>query len=165
MKTIAIIFLSLFLAKNCKEKQQEIKQETNTQTLTANVETPIKDNPSQEVTTLEYEASTRGYFCKIVVENDQIKIYRDRNNQEKASVNKLSNSDLKEISEFIKTYNPEDLKNLKGDQKKRLSDGAAHANFKIIKKGGNYSTQGFDAGNAPQPIEKIVNIMASYVKE
>jgi hypothetical protein len=165
MKTIAMVFLSLFLAKNCKEKQQVIEQQTATQNVATNQTTLVKDNPKQQATTLEYEALSRGYFCKIIFANNKLTVYKDRDNLEKGEAKELSKADQSEINAFINSYKPENLKTLKGVNESRMYDGAAHANFSLIQNGETYQTEGFDAGDPPKPIEKVVQIMVSYSQE
>jgi hypothetical protein len=51
----------------------------------------------------------------------------------------------------------EEIPNLKAPTEKRFYDGAAIANINIIYKGKTYESNGFDHGNPPLEIEKLVN--------
>jgi hypothetical protein len=155
MKLIAVAFLSLVLTTSCKEKQALVDQQ-------ANVEKVNNENQAQESTWLEYEAINRGYFLKITFQNNEIKVFKGSQNADNGTAMKVSKDHLNELNKFIKTYDPENLKNLRGEKKKRMHDGAPHANLTIHKKEESYSTLGFDAGDPPAPIEKVVNIMVSY---
>ena len=65
--------------------------------------------------------------------------------------------DWKKMIDAFQEVDLEGIPNLKGPTEKRFYDGAAIANIKVTYKGRTYETNGFDHGNPPVEIEKLVN--------
>ncbi|WP_394758890.1 hypothetical protein [Flavobacterium sp.] len=169
MKTIALVFLSLFMTKSCQPKKdssvsEQAKQTTETlsTTQTEITKSEMAENKVQTGTKVEYEAMSRGFFSKIIFENNQITIVSDRNSEGKGTVLMLSKEDISEISNLIKAINLDGLATLKAPSEKRMYDGAAHANLKITSNGTEYNGAGFDHGFPPAEIEKLVTKLVSY---
>ena len=135
MKAITIILLSVFLVKSCSNQAQ--KEIANT--------------------TLQYTASTRGFFQKIVVINQKATISRDRNGEKFPEEIAISDKDWKEIIGYFEKIDLEKVPTLKDPTQKRFYDGAAIANLKIRYKNKDYQTSDFDHGFPPVEIEKVVN--------
>jgi hypothetical protein len=79
MKVITMIFLSFFLGKSCSNEAQN-------------------DIPN---TTLQYTATTRGFFLKIIVSNQKATISRDRNGEKSPEEITISDKDWKEIFGYL----------------------------------------------------------------
>ena len=139
MKAITIILLSVFLVKSCNNQAQ-------------------KDIAN---TTLQYTASTRGFFQKIVVINQKVTISRDRNSEKSPEEITISDKDWKEIIGYFEKIDLEKLPTLKDPTQKRFYDGAAIANLKIRYQDKNYETKDFDHEFPPTEIEKLVNKIVS----
>jgi hypothetical protein len=92
-----------------------------------------------------------------VVQNQKFTLTKDRNGNEKLQPMTISKSDWKKIVEAFQEVDLEEIPNLKAPTEKRFYDGAAIANIKIIYKGKTYESNGFDHGNPPLEIEKLVN--------
>ena len=135
MKAITIILLSVFLVKSCSNQAQ-------------------KDIPNS---TLQYTASSRGFFQKIVVINQKATISRDRNGEKFPEEIAISDKDWKEIISYFQKIDLEKVPTLKDPTQKRFYDGAAIANLKIRYKNKDYQTSDFDHGFPPVEIEKVVN--------
>lgn len=135
MKLLSFLFLTIFLGKGCDAEQKQ------------DVETAI----------IEYTATTRGFYQQIVVQNQKFSVAKDRNGNEKLVQQDISKSDWKKIIEAFQDIDLEEIPNMKGPTEKRFYDGAAIANIKITYKGKTYGTSGFDHGNPPIEIEKLVN--------
>ncbi|MFM9989521.1 hypothetical protein [Flavobacterium sp.] len=172
MKTIALIFLSLFLTKSCQAKKEitenapvteviKIKDSSHSEEVTQ-IKPEMIENKVQTGTKVEYEATSRGFFSKIIFENNQITVVSDRNNPEKGTVVMLTKENVSEISNLIKAVKLNELPNLKAPSEKRMYDGAAHANLTITSNGTKYTGAGFDAGNPPSAIAKLVSKLVSY---
>ncbi|WP_284651056.1 hypothetical protein [Flavobacterium terrisoli] len=143
MKTISMIFLTLFLAKSCSnEAQNEI---TNT--------------------TIQYTANTRGFYQKIVIINKKATISRDRDERALPVEVAISDADWKELVTAFSKINLEQLPKLKDPTQQRFYDGAAIANLKIRYQDNNYETTDFDHGHPPKEIEKLVNKIVALAKE
>jgi hypothetical protein len=134
MKLLSMLFLTIFLGKSCDAEQ---KQEIDT-------------------AVIEYTATTRGFYQQITVQNQKFTVTKDRNGNEKLAQQDISKSDWKKIIEAFQEVDLDGMQDLKGPTEKRFYDGAAIANIKITYKGKSYETNGFDHGNPPIEIEKLV---------
>ncbi len=143
MKVITIILLSVFLVKSCSNQAQNDIANT----------------------TLQYTASTRGFFQKIVVINQKATISRDRNGEKIPEEIAISDKDWKEIISYFEKIDLEKIPNLKDPTQKRFYDGAAIANLKVRYQDKNYETTDFDHEFPPAEIEKLVNKIVSLAKE
>jgi hypothetical protein len=119
----------------------------------------------ENVPTVYYEASSRGYFLSLKVENKMIYIYKDRNSKEYSDKLVLSEQDWSEISTLAKGVDLEKVKDLKWPTEKRYYDGAAFANIIFESKGVNYPANGFDHGFPPLEIEKLVTIITKLAEK
>ena len=135
MKLLSLLFVTIFLGKGCDAEQKQ------------DIETAV----------IEYNATTRGFYQQIVVQNQKFTVTNDRNGNEKLVPKSISKSDWKGIIDAFQEVELEEIPNLKGPTEKRFYDGAAIANVKISYKGKTYQTTGFDHGNPPIEIEKLVN--------
>lgn len=163
MKTIALVFLSLFLTKSCHQKNGAIENTPVAEVVkTETTKSEMTQNTIQTGTKVQYEAMSRGFFSKIIFENNQITVFSDRNDEGKSTVVMLTKEDISAISKLIKAVKLAELPNLKAPSEKRMYDGAAHANLIITSNGTVYTGSGFDAGNPPSAIEKLVTKLVSY---
>jgi hypothetical protein len=143
MKLFSLLFLTFFLGKGC---DSDTKQ---------NIETAV----------IEYVANTRGFYQKIVVQNQHYTVSKNRNGGEKLEEKKISDADWKKIISAFQEVDLEELPNLKAPTEKRFYDGAAIADVKITYKGKTYQSSNFDHGNAPVEIEKLITLVTAFGKE
>ena len=143
MKAITIILLSVFLVKSCSNQAQN----------------DIANS------TLQYTASSRGFFQKIVVINQKATISRDRNGEKSPEEITISDKDWKEIISYFQKIDLEKVPTLKDPTQKRFYDGAAIANLKVRYQDKNYETTDFDHEFPPAEIEKLVNKIVSLAKD
>ena len=108
---------------------------------------------------IQYEANTRGFYNKLVLNNVTISSTNDRDGKENPIVQKVSEVDLNALIQELNKVDLENLPNLKAPTEKRFYDGAAIANLKIIYKGNTYQTTDFDHGFPPMEIKRVVEIM------
>jgi len=143
MKIISLLFLTIFLGKGCgSEQKQEI-----------------------ETAVIEYTANTRGFYFQIVIQNQTVKISKDRKGADNPQPVKISDADWKELVADFQSVNLDGIADLKSPTQKRFYDGAAIANLKITYKGKTYESQAFDHGTPPAEIAKLVNKVVSFKKE
>jgi hypothetical protein len=143
MKILSLLFLTLFLGKSCDgQKKQDLK-----------------------TAVIEYVANTRGFYQKVIIQDQTIRVFKDRNGNVKPLATKISDADWKVLITEFGNINLEEIPNLKAPTQKRLYDGAAIANLTITYKGKTYKTNAFDHGFPPIEIEKLVNKINSIVKE
>lgn len=143
MKIYAILFLSLFLGKSCSSQ-------TNNDMKTAIV---------------EYTANTRGFYQKIVVQNQIVYVSKDRSGNEKPIETKISDKDWKELTACFESIELDSLATLKAPTEKRFYDGAAIGNLKVIYKDKTYESSAFDHGYPPEAIKKFVAKIISFTKK
>jgi len=135
MKTLTLIFLTLFFSKGCS---QEAKKDI------AN-------------TTIEYIANTRGFYQKTVIKDQKISISRDRDEIGNGLTTSISDQDWKELLGYFEKVELDSLATYKDPTQKRFYDGAPIANLKVVYKEKEYMTVDFDHGFPPAEIEKFVN--------
>lgn len=143
MKLISIFILTIFLGRGCDSEQKQ------------DVESAV----------IEYSANTRGFYQKIVIQNQMITVSRERKNADNPKAEKIADADWKSLITAFQELNLEELSNLKAPTEKRFYDGAAIGELKITYKGTTYQTSGFDHGTPPVEIERFVNKILSLVKE
>lgn len=143
MKTLSLIFLTLFLSKSCsKETQNDIANSV-----------------------IEYSADTRGFHLKIIVANQKATISQGRGTENPSVQIAISDADWKELVTEFQKVNLDEVPTLKDPTQKRFYDGAAIALLKIRYQDKNYETVAFDHGFPPAAIEKLVNKIASLAKQ
>lgn len=130
MKTIFTIFLTLILSKSCS-------------------------NDEFDAVIVNYEASTRGFYKSIKIEDKKLFVINERDGD--STEVSLSKKEWNELVEAFKEINLEGMATLKAPTEKRLYDGAPHANISITVKGKTYTTEGFDHGYPPIEIENLIN--------
>lgn len=134
MKTITLLFLSLFLGKGC-----------------------AKDQKSDLTTAVvQYEANTRGFYQKVTISNKTIAITGDRNAKDNGEIKKISDADWDTLVVLFKAMKLEDLSKLKDPTQKRFYDGAAIAHLYVKYQNKEYQTTDFDHGFPPAEIKKMV---------
>lgn len=114
---------------------------------------------------IEYTANTRGFYQKIIVQNQMVTISKDRNNVGIDEGIKISTKDWKQLQGYFKTLKLEHLASLKAPSTKRRYDGAAIATFVVYYKDTSYQAPNFDHGNPPLEIKKIVNKINTFAKK
>lgn len=137
MKTVSLIFLMLLLGKGCGADAQ-------------------KDMANTEV---DYTANARGFYQRIVVKNQHYSVYKNRRDENDAAVKDqlMSEADWKSLIDEFQKLKLKELSSYEAPTKKRLYDGAPHADLKITYQDSLYQSQTFDHGAPPAQIEKLVN--------
>jgi hypothetical protein len=143
MKLFAMLFLSVFLGKSCSSQTKN------------DLKTAV----------LEYTANTRGFYQKIVIQNQMVRISKERGDTGIEEEIKISNADWMELVSYFETIDLNSLATLKAPTEKRTYDGAAIANLKIVYQGKTYGTASFDHGYPPEAIKKLVDKINSFAKK
>ncbi|MCZ8198825.1 MAG: hypothetical protein O9267_14590 [Flavobacterium sp.] len=143
MKVITMILLTIFLGKGCS-------QETKNDLANASI---------------EYIANTRGFYQKIIIQNQEVSISNNRNEEGKGVTTKISDADWKELVNAFETVQLDSLSTYKDPTQKRFYDGAPMAKIKIAYKEKEYESLNFDHGFPPVEIEKLVTKIVSFGKE
>jgi hypothetical protein len=156
MKVISILatFLITITSCNCQKKAKESNVVANSTTS----KVAVSNNETKStIPTIYYEATSRGIFLSIKVENQTLYVSRTRDFKEYEDKIAISDADWKEISALANAVDLEKVKDLKWPTEKRYYDGAAHANIIFELKGIKYPANGFDHGFPPAEVEKLVN--------
>lgn len=122
----------------------------------------ITNGCSQENLSIEYIASTRGFYQQIKIENQTVAIKRNRNDDLKSK--KCSNQEWSNLIEVFKTIDIENLPNINPPSKEHQFDGAAMAVLTVTKNNKVYETESFDHGNAPKEIDSLVKEILSIAE-
>ena len=141
MRIVSFLLLTIFMITGCSSQKK------------ANMTSTV----------IEYSAMSRGYYKKIVVQNQTVSVTNKRDAQPVENKIEKANWD-KIIAEFEK-INLESIPTLKAPTEKRFYDGAAIGNLKITQNQKTYETPGFDNGFPPKEIEKLVNLLTDFAKE
>ena len=136
MKILTLILSFIFINNHCSESKK------------------IQSNLS-----FEYTAVTRGYYKKVIINNQTISIFKERNGTPK--VRNCSETKWHTLNSLLETINLEQLPNLESPSDNRFVDRAAIANLTIHFKGETYKTEGFDDGNPPREIAELVKEILS----
>ena len=148
MKVVTFLAVLLFVCSACDSSKSALEPE----------------NQNYETLVIQYEANTRGFYHKLVVQNHTISSTNDRKGIKIPIIQKISDSDWNVLLSEFNKVNLENLPNLKPPTQKRLYDGAAIAELKITLKRKTFATTSFDHGNPPLEIQKVVEIVNSLFK-
>ena len=151
MKKISLLLCVVFAIVSCNCQKKAVEQN-------------VSATKQSSVTTMpkfEYTANSRGFYQKIIIENQQVYITGDRNDNGKGVPQKISDADWNELKEYYKGLKLDDLSTFKDPTQKRFYDGAAIADFKITDGSKEYQTTSFDHGFPPVEIEKLVKKIVS----
>jgi hypothetical protein len=143
MKSLTLLLLTILLGKSCSNVAQN----------------------DLDSAVIEYVATSRGFFQKVILANKKMVISRDRDGIQPTEEISISDADWKELVDFFYTINLKQLPNLKDPTQKRFYDGAAIATLKVRYQNNNYQTTEFDHGFPPAAIEQLVNKIATLSKE
>ena len=143
MKLFTMILLSIFLGKGCSN--QEKKDLVNTK--------------------IVYTANSRGLFLKIIIQNQEVSISKNRREEGNGITTKISDEDWKELVVLFNKIDLDKLSTYEGPTQKRFYDGAPMANMTITNKEKEYQSTTFDHGVPPVEIAEFVNKLTSLVKQ
>ncbi|WP_163398529.1 hypothetical protein [Flavobacterium fluviatile] len=141
MRIVSFLLLTIFMITGCSSQKKA----------------------DMESTVIEYSAMSRGYYKKIVVQNQMVSVTNKRDAQ--ALENKIDKANWDKIITEFKKINLETIPTLRAPTEKRFYDGAAIGNLKITQNQKTYQTPGFDNGFPPKEIEKLVNLLTDFAKE
>lgn len=142
MKYLALLFSVLFLATSCSSVP--------------------KTNNDIESAVIVYEANTKGYYGKAIIQNKTVTYSKNRNSAE-MKTKKISDSDWGKLAEEFKVINLDKISNLEAPTNQRAYDGAAFADVLITHKGKEYRSSTFDHGKPPAEIKNFINKIVSYL--
>jgi hypothetical protein len=141
MKILSLLFLTLFLGKNCQSQ----------------------NNIDLSTAKIEYTANSRGLYNNTVVENKTVSVTNTRDGKPVSS--SLTDAQWNTLIKEFQKVNLEEIPSLKAPTQKRFHDGAAMADLKITYKGKTYESQTFDNGFPPEKIKNLVNTILSFSKK
>jgi heat shock protein HslJ len=119
----------------------------------------ITKKQEQASITFEYSALSRGSYKLISVNKKDISVINKR--EGKPIIQPCNETNWNNLVDALKTIDMENISKLEAPSQKRLFDGAAIANFKIIYNGTTYESSSFDHGNPPKELEILVKEILS----
>ena len=152
MKKIAVLVVLFFAIVGCNNQKKVVENDSKTKS----------EVNEYKVPKIEYEASSRGFYEKIIIENQMVSVVNERDAKDNGETAKISDDVNKELSSYLNSVQLDQLATYKDPTQKRFYDGAAIANLKITIDGVEYKTVDFDHGNPPVEIEKLVNKIVSF---
>ncbi len=158
-KGILLLVLMVMIGIGCNSKKHTVNQKSGV----LHQESVVSE--SQLPMRIAYEAYTRGFYQKIVIQNQQVFISTDREGTVVPVSKKISDADWKAINGFLAEIDLETLPHLKAPTEKRFYDGAAIAQLKITYKEKEYHTPNFDHGFPPESLKKLVDQIVSLTAD
>lgn len=131
--------MTVFLAKGCEEKQQDLASAV-----------------------VVYTATTRGFYQQITVKDKVAYIVHERGDKAIPVTVKISEADWNELIAAFNNVDLDELPNLKWPTEKRFYDGAAIGGLTVTYKDKTYESSSFDHGFPPAEIEKLVDKIVSF---
>lgn len=152
MKKIAVLLVFFFAIVGCNNQKKVVENDSKTKS-------EVKE---YKVPKIEYEASSRGFYEKIIIENQMVSVVNERDAKDNGETVKISDDVNKELNSYLNSVKLDQVVTYKDPTQKRFYDGAAIANLKITVDGVEYKTVDFDHGFPPVEIEKLVNKIVSF---
>lgn len=158
-KGILLLVLLVMIGVGCNSKKYTVSQANGV----LHQESVVSE--SQLPMRIAYEAYTRGFYQKIVIQNQQVFISTDREGTVVPVSKKISDADWKAITGFLAEIELETLPHLKAPTEKRFYDGAAISHLEISYKDREYNTPNFDHGFPPESLKKLVTQIVSLTAD
>ncbi len=159
MKGILLMVLMVMIGVGCNCRKHTVSQTSGVldqESIVSESQLPMR---------IAYEANTRGFYQKIVIQNQQVFISTDREGTAVPVSKRISDPDWKAITGFLAEIDLETLPHLKGPTEKRFYDGAAIAHLEIRHKEKEYHTSNFDHGFPPESLKKLVTQIVSLTAD
>jgi hypothetical protein len=147
-KILSLLVITLVIATACNTTKKATAQKA-------------EDNIA-----LEYTATTRGMFNKVIIKKDTVVTIKDRDMKDIVT-KKLSKAQWDGIVAALASVKLDEMQNLKPPSTKSHYDAAAIGGLQVIKNGVTYQSSGFDHGNPPAEIKDVVTkvLAASDLKQ
>ncbi|WP_034060751.1 META domain-containing protein [Lacinutrix jangbogonensis] len=106
---------------------------------------------------IEYRAHTRGSYKNIILENNTVSVQESFDVKPVAKA--CASEDWSTLMEMVSELNLKSMSALEAPSKAHQYDGAAIANFTVIKDGETYTVPSYDAGNPNTEIKALVEMV------
>ena len=114
----------------------------------------------QNLMSITYEVSTRGFYEKIWINKDSISFSNDRG-LKNVMTSKCSDGDWEALVNLVNDVDLEEFPNLEAPTSMHQYDGAAMAMLLVESDDETYKTKVFDHGHPPKAISQLVNKVLS----
>ena len=158
-KVLLLLVLLVMMSVGCNGHKHRVSQANGV----LHQESVVSE--SQLPMRIAYEANTRGFYQKILIQNQQVFISTDREGTVVPVSKEISDADWKAITGFLAEIDLETLPHLKAPTEKRFYDGAAIAHLEIRHKEKEYHTSNFGHGFPPESLKKLVAQIVSLTVE
>lgn len=150
MKFLFAILAILLTTKECDQKKSD-KESNKTELM--NTEDAAKIQDQQEEYTIEYTASSRGFFKEIKINSSSISLKNSRTAELETKT--CSKEVWDDILEKLKNVKIENISKLEAPTTKRFADAAPAASIKIVHNDSIYQSAEFDHGYPPKELELL----------
>lgn len=110
-----------------------------------------------QLKSINYTASTRGFYLNIEINEDNISVERSRDTDTSIS-KELSDEKWQHLVALISEFDVRKLDKMASPSKKSQVDAAALANLEVETENHLYSCS-FDHGNPPEPLKRLMEYM------
>lgn len=117
----------------------------------------------QKIDSVIYEATTRGYYEKIMITANKVSYTHDRNTIA-AEFQDLDTEAWLNLINSIETVGLANIEQFEAPTKMHQVDGAALAHIEIHSEERMYRTQTFDKGNPPKELSSIYNTIQTIIE-
>lgn len=112
---------------------------------------------------LVYESSSRGYFYRIEVNLESIKVYEDRS-MKQSKEQEVEPGDWKDLLNLLDEIDLEQLGDLEVSTSQGATDRSAIATISIRKETNNYKSPAFDANTPPEKLKPLITLMRTLAE-
>ena len=146
------LLLAIFLLNSCCASKKAVNTLDNQNPIT-------KKTLQNNDTTIEYSASTRGYFLSIAVNEELISIQNERDG--KIVTKPCSEEIWSNLTTVLSAIDLTTISDLKAPTDARQYDGAPFGLLKIKQADNTYQSSNFDHGFPPEEIKALVELILS----
>jgi len=140
-----------------------IKKERDLTMMTRLTSNSESEEQEKDVPLAVYDSHTRGYHYTLTVYDTYVTEVKEYNGAPgKVAVETTAINELKKI---IDTISSDEIGTYEAPTKKRYYDGAPITTISIFRKGEKHTSQAFDGGFPPKPLEVLVNKVLSLSAE
>ena len=119
----------------------------------------VQDSPDLMV----YEASSRGYFYRIEVDQESIRVFEDRS-LESYRQRKVQPIEWQELLRQLGDLHPDTLAELEVETEQSATDRSAIGVFSMQKGTRSYETPAFDDNNPPESLKALIALMRALAE-
>lgn len=110
-----------------------------------------------QTTSMEYEYYSRGSYRKVVINNQVVAIYDNRDAIKPNIEKKITDANWAKLNTELEKLNFDAIATYKDPTQKRFYDGAPIAGLVLIYNNVKYKSKAFDHGDPPAELKKLID--------